>query len=225
MIFLYDEHIHQVQAGIYTGPFALNLVTEKTESLSACVSDHLQQPTLGGKTPAYAQVHKNSTLRTAGAIPYYDGHAPVVSTAWPISVSGSSAVERAYPGLDLGSPSKKKTFPTVSEGFSNECLHTDGTQWRALNTPTEAYQHSGACSLRDNLAPAQEKSLHLEMSGVLNPFAYPGLHLERPWMNFYSQTTCRNFPIQDRQLRAIGNMQIYGNNCMVSRGQVGHLPF
>lgn len=214
-----------MQAGIYTGPFALNLLTEKTESLSACVSDHLQQPMLGGKTPDYAHVYKDLTPHTAGAVPFYDGHAPVVSTAWPISISGSSAVERAYPGLDLRPPSKKKTLPTVSKGFSNHCLRTDGTQWRALNTPTEAYQHSGACSLRDKLAPAQGKSLHLEMSGVLNPFTYPSLHLERPWMNFYSQTTCRNFPMQDRQLRAIGNMQIHDSNGIVSQGQVGRLPF
>lgn len=214
-----------MQAGIYTGPFALTLVTEKTESLSACVIDHLQEPMLGGKIPDYAQVHKNLTQHIAGAIPLYYGHAPVISTTWPIAISGSPAVERAYPGLDLRSPSKKKTLPTVSGGLSNHCLTTDGTQWRALSTPPEAYQHSGACSIRDNLVPAQGESLHLEMSGVVNPVAYPDLHLERPWMNFYSQTTYQNFPIQHRQLRATGNTQIHGSNGMVFQGQVGDLPF
>ena len=213
----------QVQAGIYTGPFVLKKLIEKSESLSTCMVDQLQQPMTMGQKMNYTHGMKNLLSHNLNATPISCGILPLVTNAWPTSMSGSFGIDQNSSYPEFGSLPQSAKINKYHGPNLNE------VQWRASNTPPQVYQHSEEWMDKDIFAIAnapRRQSSPLDISRIIPSCIYSSMRLEQPLMNLYPfgreryQNMYQTIEKQYEQIEVNRNIKQSNNNNF--QGQVWH---
>jgi hypothetical protein len=211
-----------VQAGIYRGPFILKQVIGKNESLS--MIDQLQQSMAMRQKLKYMQSIENLSSHNVNVTPISYGLIPMVTNAWPNSISGSLGIDQNSSFLEFGS------LPQLAKTNKYQEPKMNGTQQRVLNILPQTYQHSEGWLNKDIFAIAnapRRQSSPLDISKIIPSCIYSSMHLEQPLINLCPfgreryQNIHQTIEKQYEQIEINRDVKQQGNNS-VFEGQVWH---
>ena len=164
------------------GPFVLKQLIEKNKSISTSIIDQLQQPMVLEQKLNYAQSIKNLFAHNLNVTPISYGLIPVVTNAWPSSMSGSLGIDQNSSFSEFG------TTPQIAKTHKFHRPNLNESHWRASNILPQTYQYSEEWTDKDVFAIAnapRRQTSPLNISRMMPSCIYSNVHLEQPVMNFY----------------------------------------